>query len=80
VSSTSAVAGAVQASVALVVDCAAEAVADGVLADVAVAVASGDALGAFAVVPAHPAIRIEAMAATTSLMRDIMKALAVRAH
>jgi hypothetical protein len=79
VSSTSAVAGAVHASVALVVDGLAEAADDGVLAEVAVAVASGDALGAFAAVPAHPAIRIESTAAAASLMRDIMQASALRA-
>jgi hypothetical protein len=79
VSSTSGVAGVVQASVALVMDCVAGTVADGVLAEVAVAVASGDALGAFAAVPAHPAIRTERTAAATSLMRDIMQASALRA-
>jgi hypothetical protein len=47
------------------------------VADAGVAV--GDAVGAFAVVPAHPTMNTERTAAATSLMRDIMQAPALRA-
>jgi hypothetical protein len=63
----------------LVVVCVAEADDVGATAEVAVAVASGVALGAFAVVPAHPTMSTERTAAATSLMPDIMRAPALRA-
>jgi len=46
---------------------------------VAVVVASGVAVGAFAVVPAHPIMSTDRTAAATSLTADIMQGPALRA-
>jgi len=62
-----------------VVLCVAPAVVVGELIEVTVAVASGVALGAPAVVPAHPAMRTERRVAAASLMPVIMQARALRA-
>jgi hypothetical protein len=63
----------------LVVLCVAAAVDVGELIEVTVAVASGVALGASAVVPAHAAMRTERKVVATSLMPVIMQARALRA-
>ena len=70
-SSTSACAGAVHASAA-VVACVAVANAVGALLDVTVDVASEVALGAAPVVPAHPAMRIERTVAAMSRIAHII--------
>jgi hypothetical protein len=69
----------VHASVALVLDCVAAADDVGALVEVAVAVATGVDVGAFAVVAAHPAMRTERTVAAIIRMRDIMQAPALRA-
>ena len=69
--STSACAGAVHASAA-VVACVAAADDVGALLEMTVDVASGVALGAATVVPAHPAMRTERSVAAMIRMRHII--------
>ena len=78
-SSTTACAGAVHASAAVVAFVGLSDDDVGALVAVTVDVASGDALGVTAVVPAQPAMRIERTVAAASRMPDIMQAIAVRA-